>query len=482
MIVAPRPRVLYSSIFVWISVTGGRFKAPFLEHEAGFSDSLIGITLALQGVISCLLGPWFGSLADSRERLYPHRGRVQALSLGIFVASILFLLSGARHVVSDEWSVFRSPGWFLGLQILYATCSTLVFPILDGMTIEYLERHSKRSDYGRERLWGAIFWAVANMILGPLIDKYGYFIFYPCTMISTAAVAITVVLYVRGQDASNRELSKRKSDVQQNDADIMNVNDDEDDDTLLVENDMVTNLSSWALTKVVIATAYGVAFFFSLVLLSSGQAVVESLIFLFFEFLGGSNTLCSWTVLLTVLFEIPLFHLAPVLLERFGEGFLLLVANASFVSRVVGYTLIPQGKVLYVLLFEPLHGITYALSTTASVEFVARHMPAGYQASGQGIVGFFKGLGSVMGLFLGGILMDEVGPRTMYRLFALTAAIGMMVFGCVVHYVGGDATMRRLLPQEDKEEIELGSTEKSEVSRETDSMEKSDSITESMIG
>jgi hypothetical protein len=121
MIVAPRPRVIYSSIFVWISVTGGRFKAPFLlEHEAGFSDSLIGITLALQGVISCLLGPWFGSLADSRERLYPHR---------IFVGSILFLLSGARHVVSDEWSVFRSPGWFLGLQILYATCSALVFPI-----------------------------------------------------------------------------------------------------------------------------------------------------------------------------------------------------------------------------------------------------------------------------------------------------------------------------------------------------------------
>ena len=37
-----------------------------------------------------------------------------------------------------------------------------------------------------------------------------------------------------------------------------------------------------------------------------GMSVVENLIFLYFEFLGGSNTLCDLTMAVTVLFELPL--------------------------------------------------------------------------------------------------------------------------------------------------------------------------------
>ena len=34
----PRPRWLYCAMFAWFAVTGGRFLAPFLEHEGKNQD------------------------------------------------------------------------------------------------------------------------------------------------------------------------------------------------------------------------------------------------------------------------------------------------------------------------------------------------------------------------------------------------------------------------------------------------------------
>jgi MFS_1 like family len=81
--------------------------------------------------------------------------------------------------------------------------------------------------------------------------------------------------------------------------------------------------------------------------------------------------LMGWTVVLTVLFEIPVFAIADQLLERCGSTPLLLLSMLCYVLRVVGYSLIPNGHVVYALFLEPLHGVTYACSQTAVVDFVA---------------------------------------------------------------------------------------------------------------
>ena len=69
----------------------------------------------------------------------------------------------------------------------------------------------------------------------------------------------------------------------------------------------------------------------------------------------------GWTVVLTVAFEIPLFQIAPLRLKAWGPGILIPMAAVSYVVRVFGYSLIPEGHVAYVLCLEPLHGVTYDL-------------------------------------------------------------------------------------------------------------------------
>merc|ERR1711976_1010661 len=109
----------------------------------------------------------------------------------------------------------------------------------------------------------------------------------------------------------------------------------------------------------------GIGFIISAFTLSIGTSVVENLIFLFFEKLGASNTICAISVVVTVVFEIPIFHFSSELLNMYGAANLQIVACIAYVIRVVGYTFIPKDHVVLVLFFEPLHGVTYACSKTS---------------------------------------------------------------------------------------------------------------------
>ena len=137
------------------------------------------------------------------------------------------------------------------------------------------------------------------------------------------------------------------------------------------------------------------------------------------------------TVVLTVLFEIPVFAISDSLLHYFGTTHLLRIAMICYIVRVIGYSFIPNGHVQYAFILEPLHGVTYACSQTAVVDFVHQRTPAGYEATGQSFVYIFRGFGSVLGLIIGGYMTDVIGARMVYRIAALIVSIGCLSLSAV---------------------------------------------------
>ena len=474
-----RPRILYASIFVWIAVTGGRFLAPLLQ-DAGLTDAQIGLCLALQTVVSSVTAGKGGAWADAREQQQPGRGRVQVLLGGVVLGCVAFVLEGFVHhiqqlstntVTSDnDIIVLVTVVWHVVLRCIYAASTSIVFPVLDGLTLDFLnnqlnhdsseeggDNEKKSENFGQERLWGAVSWAIANLIIGPSLDQWGFLILYAYGIVSTVLVAATIVIYTTSQqqqqqkeytsvprdvapDTTMKEnnshdtvcclidngsidqkdplpphgLIRQKSHVLEKDSKL---------DTQQIKNDE-SGLAFRKLIQLVFATSIGAAFMLALFCLSIGAAVVESLIFLYFEVLGSTYTLCAVTVLLTVMFEIPIFHVAPKLLKTYGSTNMLLMACFCYMTRVLGYSIVPKGHPWWVLLFEPLHGVTYACASLSSVDFVAQFVPKGYEASGQGMLYSLRGFGSVVGLLFGGYFEDLIGPRIMYRVLATNVAIG----------------------------------------------------------
>jgi Na+/melibiose symporter-like transporter len=426
-----RPRSLYFTVFLWISFTQGRFLAPFLEHEASLSASQIGTLLAIHQGTKVLTSSVAGSWADAMERRYPGRGRAIVMALGVTMGALFFLLHGMARI-APQIAFLQSTAWYGLLRICYSASTSFIFPVMDGICLEFLKGQPGTSakDYGKERLYGAVSWAVTNLFMGPGLDYFGFTILYPLTILSTVILLATIAFYTGDQSTDKRLVEKRRSDIvsDEDDGDRLSANNERQDKN---EEPQMTTIS---LLRMMIMSWFGVPFLFAVVTLSSGQAVVENFVFLFFEFLGSSYLMMGVTVVLTVAFEIPIFQIAPTLLDKLGSGVLLLVASVAYMVRVIGYSLVPKGKVGYVLLLEPLHGVTYGCSATAGVDFMSSMVPPGYEASGQGLLQVFVGTGSILGLLMGGWVEETLGPRIMYRIAATVVLIGSSIFACFLYY------------------------------------------------
>ena len=515
-----QPRILYASTFVWLTCVGGPFLAPFLKHEGNLSSEQIGTALAIQQICIMLTSSAGGLWADHLEAtVCPGRGRAIVIAFGVTMSTLSFLLHGIRYLIidtntttnSDDW--YNHPHYHIALQAIYGMSVSLIFPVLDGLTIASLETQNKRQEYGKERLHGPIWWAIANLLLSPFLDKVGFIVCYPLGIVTYIIVMVSLIVYDTGvqqqntaatttttttnripsfspispplpgdvgcsdedgnyrdndnENHTNQNHRQQQQKTRENnegttemdgtchpaDATYYDVSTaaataasprkvttsttsttmtslqcrNDEEDSQQQKQKQQPHLSMVQLFRILFITGTNAAFIVCLMCVSSGQAIVDNLAFLFFENLGSSYVLLGCTVVVKIAFEIPVFYYGDYLLRRYGSNTVLVAGSISYFLNALAYTWIPFGAVKYVLLLEPLHGITYGTVQIAMVEFAAKSLPMGYEASGQGIVYFFRELGGVAGLILGGYADAIIGPRTMFRISALVVLVGTMV-------------------------------------------------------
>ena len=443
-----QPRVLYFAVFTFFSLSGGRFTATFLEHELKFSQNwMISTAMAVQILASSTCSSWLGSLADSLEEWRGSNGRLQIMALGLLLstmATLLHVLGRLLWMQPSTTTLDTDDDYFLQediqnhpypkslfvyhlfLRALFAIGTTACSPVLDGLTLARLEDDARdSSEYGKERLYGAVSWGIANVFFGPAIDRWGFGIMYITTICSFILCIITFYVYAKSNQRLYSYSSIAEVDLENiPDAQSPSANNDEarntdgNDDSEL--HQMQPKLDVWTfLTKT--NGLLNLTFVLAMFALYVGMAVVENLIFLYFEFLGGSYSMCGLTVAVTVMFEFPLFHYAPAILRRLKSPvWMFQAACVAYVVRVLVYSIIPQDHPYWTLLVEPLHGVTIGFVLTASIAFAAEWVPSGYEASGQGFLSMVRGLGQFVGLCIGGVIEG----RTLYRVLAAIVGIG----------------------------------------------------------
>jgi len=494
-----RPGVLYFTIFTWTSVSGGRFTAPFLQQEALMTDAYIGMALGMQLGLIILLSSPAGFLADSLEKQYPHYGRAIVICMGILIGAVAQLLQAFVKFV--WWNESSKPNiqslyfWSFILRTMYSIGYAMVEPVLDGLTLSHLQKEGRdNSEYGKERVFGAVGWAFGNGIMGHTIDLWGFKAMYWCNAAASIVCFLSVWLfafsekhemaakipyqhiaveYCRSTSEFSSCTTKPVSSHEQSYKKTCRIHDCHQgafttENTPLLVNEIaykksnsmschkdnkrqttkvcsltdeesqkrgihIKSLGYWQtelkpLLNVLFASLYGTGFLFAFTLLSAGGAVVENLVFLFYETMGSNFTVCGLSVLVTVVFELPIFVMAPFLLTWMGGPVRMLFwGTAAFIVRVTTYTLVPQGKFGWLLVIESLHGVSYAFYKTSGVEFMAKLATPGREATAQGILNGLRGLGAVMGLSVAGWAQEIFGPRIMYRSFGAVNLLGLLV-------------------------------------------------------
>jgi len=413
-------------------LTGGRFTAPFLENIASFDDAIIGITISIQILIGSFLGSIGAVYSDRLELKYPNKGRIYVLAGAICFGTISFEMHGLLKILSQKNNM-TSIVLHIITRIIYASFSAILFPVLDGITLAHLKKHNcVESAYGRERLFGAVAWALASIIIGPLLDYQGFNVFFWSAPLGMIFCLVVLKKYSKDSVQESTEEEDINSCTMALEMETvvekLSVTPSQLTTIIGVEDEKIPYYNTVSLYRDMLSTCAACGFVVSSFTLNMGTSVVENLIFLYFETLGGTNAICGLTVVVTVLFEIPIFHYAPQLMSFFGAENMQIIACVAYITRVVGYTFVPNGRMKLVLLFEPLHGVTYACSKTATVEFAARISPNGFDASSQGLLSMILGIGSVLGVSLGGWIEKCFGPKVLYRLYAGIVTVGLLVF------------------------------------------------------
>ncbi|KAL7459888.1 hypothetical protein ACHAWC_011737 [Mediolabrus comicus] len=420
---------------------------------------MISSAMAVQILTSSACSSWLGGLADSIEARGMRNGRLQIMASGLLLSTVATLL----HVLGRFWMPLRRVSstiteddnytendiesqqvvsiplltYHLLLRALYAIGTTACSPVLDGLTLARLENDGRdTAEYGKERLYGAVSWGIANVFFGPAIDKFGFTIIYVTTTIS-------FMQYYEGIDENDLECTseneegayknaaaKYKSKTSFEQSENEEYEDSQQQQQLQLQHQKLSIpilLSVLTKKNALLNVSYIIAMF----LLYTGMAVVENLIFLYFEFLGGSYSMCGITVAVTVLFELPLFHYAPEVLRQLKSPvWLFQFGCIAYVIRVVGYSLIPIHHPYWTLILEPLHGVTIGFVTVGCVAFAAEWVPSGgYEASGQGFLSMIRGLGQFVGLCIGGFLEG----RILYRILAAIVTVGSVILAIGNH-------------------------------------------------
>jgi predicted MFS family arabinose efflux permease len=150
--------------------------------------------------------------------------------------------------------------------------------------------------------------------------------------------------------------------------------------------------------------------------------VVENLLFLFIVHdLEGNDILCGVTVLVTVLFEIPIFIHSGWFLTHLDYHGCLAAAYLCYALRVGAYTLLTPATRWWILVPELLHGFMFALSYTVVVEYGNLHKGKwGVLVMGT-ITSVFQSLGPGIGSLVGGYAMETYGAKSLYLVCSVIA-------------------------------------------------------------
>lgn len=409
----------------------GRFNSIFFAAH-GQTDAQVGLLLAAPSMVSLVAGPLLCNFADRLRRRELIAGLAHIATTTAFLAQIVALPS--LNWLSPQ---MRFP-LLMTLRIVFGCFNAGVYPLVCAIAIAQLRKEHGIKGYerfGEERLWGAVSWAVCALTLGYVLDlpNVGIEAVYVGVLVFSVAFLITLWCFAHEKEV---EIS---SDAmgEDNDGTSLLVPDIGEPSSDRERNDAETSSRSAiqpesssleAVSRIVSAGGVPTMMFFNLIFwLAGGMSLVGNLLFLFLQHdLHASNFVCGLSVVITVVFEIPLFALAPKLLQKIGAPALAIVGSVSYVLRCVVYSIAPNAWV--VLLVEPLHGVTYSAAAMAGVAFVAYRTPPELEATGQSILSAVRALGSTIGVALGGYVMEHFGSKVLYRSAAASVLTAAVIF------------------------------------------------------
>jgi MFS transporter, PPP family, 3-phenylpropionic acid transporter len=371
-----RPAIVYVALF---AAVGTFFPyASLLLESRGLDLATIGVLLAFNGVVNLLVAPAWGALADRAGDV----GRV------LLAASLVAALGAVALAVAGD------PVAIAAALALLAAGTGGMIPLADTRAVALAG--DSRERFAHARAWGSAAFIAASMLAGRVLTSRSpdtLLLLYSPLLVVTGIAAWRLLVRHRaiGDGWARRQVRGRREGLV----------------TMLRRPGLLTLLAG----VTVIWTAVGAVLAFASMHLAAEGAD--------FATVG-----LIWAVGAVV--EVPIMLAFPTLARRFGSRPLLVVGLVAFALRAAGWAFLGEPGLAVVV--APLGGIGFALFYVGIVGVVARAVPAGSEATAQGLfTGMTFSLGLVVGSAAGGAVAPAIGLSGLFAASAATTVLGAVV-------------------------------------------------------
>jgi PPP family 3-phenylpropionic acid transporter len=340
----------------------------------GVQGLSMGLVAGLLPAMGVLAPPAFGLLSD----VLGLRGRLLRIACLGACLSMGALAAGARAGALSFPSIFA-------LMFVYAVFRAPMTMLADVVAME--RARAAGTTYGEIRLWGSLGFLVAALVMGRLLDpREGAPL--PAVIAALLLVALIAAFPLPAKPAA-------------------------------------TGLPVAREARALLAAPSFAVFLVIALLAQVAHAGYDLCFSLHLRDLGASDgtTGAAWAA--GVVFEVVLMRFAEPLAARFTPPRLLVLALFGAAGRWALIATVPSLPVL--LLFQPLHAVSFALWWVASLAYVKARAPAHALAAAQGLYVAAVGAGSVVAMPAWGAVYRGAGGPAVFGAAAAVALVAAIL-------------------------------------------------------
>lgn len=369
----------------------GSFASVFLLAR-GYSNSEIGVILAVANVVAVVLQPMVADFAD-RSKKVSLVGLIEIMTIVMMLFMVgLFVFQQKSLALSVIFLMLLA--WHTSLQ-----------PLINSLNFK-LEESGVKINFGVARSMGSLFYSILCAFMGTLVETYSVSIMPVSGVVVILMLLVSLLATKKMFDKA--AAAKLSGGMEETDATVKEAAADDEEEINLI--DFLKR------NKVFLILNIGVlGIFFSNNVLNNYMIQIVTNV-------GGDSEDMGRILSIMAFLEIPLMVCAGSLRKKFSCELMLKVAAVGFTIKIALHYMATSVAMLYFAQLFQL--ISFGLFLPVMVMFINEVMSKGEAVKGQAFFTMMSTVASIIGSLVGGVILDLSGAKMLTLVATLITAAG----------------------------------------------------------
>ena len=378
------------------------YAAVFLL-DSGFTNTEIGILLAVANVLSALFQPLVAAVID-RQGFFTNRN-VMMICAG--------MIAGGAVVLIFAGSV--KPVVFIVFTMMYMVQFTYM-PVMTALNFEY-QRGGAKIFYGLARGLGSAGFAVTSAIIGTVVENEGVRVLLYVTIAVMALHAVIVYFFRLPKEPEVPETKDAGSENGSGSITDPGEREQKEDKSSSIP-EFIKRYPAFML--MLVATVF---LFFT-------HNMLNDYLIQILRPLGGGESELGIATFLAAVLELPTMAVITLVSKKVSMKLMLVVAGVSFTVKAVIMLLAANIPVAYVS--QAMQMLAYAVFIPAAAYYVSENIAEHDQVKGQAFVTSCFTLAGVFSSLVCGIVLDSLGVAEMLIIGVAVSSLGTLLIMCAM--------------------------------------------------